>query len=303
MVMNAKQYKYVYTLAQEGSFSRAADTLGISQPSLSQYIKKIECEIGADLFERTNGEVRITDAGRIFVDAGRKIQDIEHRMANAIADLAAFKTGSLIVGTSPYRAAGMLPLAAAAFHRIHPGMHLVVREGTTVELQEGIEHGEYDLALTLLPVDLQEFQYKKVAEEELILAVPCSFEAFPARMIDGRRFPAVDPKVLQGKPVVMLTDTQYMQRQLDRLIRDNQLQVQTAAVVKSLEAQIEMVKVGVGLALMPCGIEHFCRESEVTFYSLAQVLPKREVVAMWRREQPLSKAAESFLSVLQTIAW
>ena len=73
--MNTKQFQYVLTLAREGSFSKAADTLNITQPSLSQYIKKIEREVGITLFDRTNGDVRITDAGRVYIETARQIPD------------------------------------------------------------------------------------------------------------------------------------------------------------------------------------------------------------------------------------
>ncbi len=87
--MNTKQLKYVLTLVREGTFSRAAEVLNITQPSLSQYIKKIEKEIGLELFDRANGDIRLTDAGRVYVEAGRKILDLEHQMENSFTDLAA----------------------------------------------------------------------------------------------------------------------------------------------------------------------------------------------------------------------
>ena len=113
--MNTKQLHYVLTLAHEGSFSKAADTLNITQPSLSQYIKKIEREIGLELFDRANGDIRLTDAGRVYIDAGKKILDIEHQMENSFTDMADHKTGSLIIGAAPYRAASMLPVIASRF--------------------------------------------------------------------------------------------------------------------------------------------------------------------------------------------
>ena len=61
--MNERQFRYVVALAEKGSFSRAAEVLNVSQPSLSQYIKRIENEVGMRLFERTGGNVRLTDAG------------------------------------------------------------------------------------------------------------------------------------------------------------------------------------------------------------------------------------------------
>ena len=119
--MNTKQFQYVLTLVREGSFSKAAEALNISQPSLSQYIKKIEREVGLELFDRTNGEVKITDAGRIYIEAGQRILAIEHQMENAFTDLAEHKSGSLIIGAAPYRAAGMMPTIAAAFKKLYPG--------------------------------------------------------------------------------------------------------------------------------------------------------------------------------------
>ena len=97
--MNTRQLRYVQVLAKTGSFSRAAEELNITQPSLSQYIKKIEREIGLPLFDRTESFVRLTDAGRVYIDAGRKILDLEHRMETQIADLQAWESGSVIVGT------------------------------------------------------------------------------------------------------------------------------------------------------------------------------------------------------------
>lgn len=301
--MNRKQFQYVLTLAREGSFSKAADTLNISQPSLSQYVKKIEREIGLELFDRTNGEVRITDAGRVYIDTARRILDLEHRMESALSDIADNRSGSLIIGAAPYRAAAMLPTVAASFQRIRPGVHLVVREGTTAELVEGMEHGEFDMAITMLPVDRRIFDFEKVMEEELVLAVPSSVAAFDSKRMKDRRYPAVSASVIDGKPLVMLTETQYMQRQLSDLLLDKGMTVSTAAVVKSLEAQIEMVKAGVGMAVVPSGIERFCSPSDVTFYSFTEPLPRREVVVMWRRDRKLSKTAEELKQVIHSIEW
>jgi len=118
--MNTKQLQYVQVLSQEGSFGRAAERLGISQPSLSQYIKKIEQQIGISLFDRTGNEVRLTDAGRIYVETGKQILDLERRMQNSFSDLGCNAAGSVIIGTSPYRSVCMMPPAVRRFQQIFP---------------------------------------------------------------------------------------------------------------------------------------------------------------------------------------
>lgn len=301
--MNAKQFKYVLVLASEGSFSKAANTLNITQLSLSQYIKKIEKQLGICLFDRSNGDVRLTDAGRVYVETGQKVLDLEHQMDGRLEDLRSYKTGSLIIGAAPYRAASMLPTIASRFQSLHPGMHLVVREGTTAELVEGMEHGEYDLALTLLPIDEHLFTFEEVVEEGLILAVPGNCPQFPAKDIPGRKHPSVDAGVLRDQRLVMLTDNQYMQRQLLDFLFETKIKVQKAAVVKSLEVQIEFVKSGVGMALMPSGIERFCPDPSVAFYFLTNALPKRKVVVIWRKDLKLSKTAEELKNVIHSISW
>lgn len=301
--MNTKQFQYVLTLAHEGSFSKAADTLNITQPSLSQYIKKIEREVGITLFDRTNGDVRITDAGRVYIETARQILDLEHQMENSISDIAGNRAGSLIIGAAPYRAASMMPTIAKQFQSFHSGMHLIVREGTTAELVEGMEHGEYDLALTLLPIDERVFNWEKVVEEELILAVPCSHSSLPSISTQDRKYKAVDAAVLSGQRLVMLTDTQYMQKQLQDILIEKKISIHTAAIVKSLEAQIEFVKAGVGMALVPSGIERFCGDGSVTFYSFTDLFPKREVVVMWRKDRKLSQVAEELKDVIHSIEW
>ena len=289
--MNLKHFKYVEALAKEGSFSRAAETLNITQPSLSQNIKKIETQVGMLLFDRTNGNVRLTDAGRVYLSVGRKMLDLEHQMEVQISDLSSLKTGTLIIGASPYRAAGMLPLIARQFRKRYPGIHLIIREATTAELAEGMARGEYDLCLTMLPVDERLFRYEKVMEEELVLACPAFFPPLSARQEPGKRYPAVDASQVDGKPFIVLTETQFIQRQLDRLCDDEHLALDRVAVVKSLEAQIAMVRAGVGMAVLPTGIERLCTPEEVRFYSFHQNLPRREVVVMWHREKTLSRAA------------
>jgi len=301
--MNFKQLKYAKTLAEEGNFSKAAQTLNISQPSLSQYIKKIEQDVGMTLFERAGGDVCLTDAGRVYLEAGRKILDLEAQMRSHVLDLAENKRGTLVIGTSPFRSACMMPAIAAAFRSMYPGMHLVIEERETAALLDGLERGEFDFCLTLLPSDFSRFCYEKITEEELILAVPSDYAPFRTETITGRKYDALDAKELAGHRFVMITENQMMQRALEHLCRDYQIEVETAVVVKSLEAQIEMVKAGIGIAIVPSGIERFCLSGEATFYSFSQDLPRREVVVLWRADRYLSNVAKELIKTVKTIHW
>lgn len=302
-MMNLKQLKYVLLLADLGSFSATAEELGISQPSLSQYIKKIEQQVGMALFERVNGNVRLTDAGQVYVEYGRKILALEHQMETQFSDIAENKTGSVIVGTSPYRSAGMMPEIAKAFRAKYPGIHLVVEEMVSSDLISKTEKGAFDLCLTIPPIDERIFAYEKIMDEEMILAVPADHPEFPAAAVPGRKYPVIDIRKTDGGSFVMLTELQVMQQMLNDLCDEYHLHLNKAAVVKSLEAQINMVRRGVGMAVVPSGIERFCDRHEVRFYSFLQELPRREVVVMWRKDRSQPKVVTDLISVMTQIEW
>ena len=297
--MNMKQLKYVLTLAEEGSFGRAAETLGISQPSLSQYIKKIETETGAALFDRSGGDVRLTDAGRAYVNIGRQMLALEQRLGAELLDIAENKTGTLTVGTSPFRSAVMMPEAVRRFKKLYPGITVTVEEMTSAELLDKTEHGRFDLCVTMLPVDERKFGIERLAAEELILAVPADRAPLPAETMPGRKYPAVDAAVLDGLPFIMITESQYMQRALDTLCLAQGIRPVRAAVVKSLIAEIAMVNAGIGLALVPAGIERLA--GSVTFYSIRQALPRREAAVIWLKERTVGGIARAFIDILHEI--
>ena len=110
-------------------------------------------------------------------------------------------------------------------------------------------------------------------------------------------------RVMDGKAFVMLTEAQFMQQQLEKICRKHRMKVEKAAVVKSLDAQIGMVRAGVGMALVPEGIERLSGKDDVCFYSIREPLLTREVVVLWRRDRELSQAAIAIKNVMKQIEW
>lgn len=305
--MNMKQLKYVLILAKEGSFSRAADILNISQPSLSQYIKKIEKDLDVDLFDRVNGNVRLTSAGEVYVETGRKILDMEHQMQTRLSDITQHKEGSIIIGTTPFRSVTLMPLIAAEFKKYYPGVHIIVDERGTQELQEAAERGEFDLCVLTLPVDERKFISEVIMEEEIVVAVAREHEL--AKKLDtnsvevaNRMYKAIDAKLLDGESFVMVTDVQVMQKALNDLCMDYDLHLKKAAVVKSLEAQIEMVRRGMGGALVPTGVQRFGEsDKEIQYFSLIQEIPCRKGVVMYRKEQHLNELTKKMIEIMKEV--
>jgi DNA-binding transcriptional LysR family regulator len=282
--MNLKQFRYVLTLASEGSFSRAAEALNIKQPSLSQYIKNVEKEVGMSLFDRSGGDVRLTDAGRDYIDIGRKILDLEHQLEGKLSDLSSFRSGTISIGISAHRSVALMPPVVIAFKKLYPGITLRIIERYRADLLDAAEHGEFDLVITTLPVNTELFTTELVFVEENVVATR---KEMKSEVIETRKYPVISASRLNSLPFVMLNDNHLMQKELNELIKAYNLNLKKEVECTSLETLLEMVKAGVGAAFVPACLT---KDPSLHYYSIVETTPKREIVLMYRKEQYLSKA-------------
>ena len=301
--MNLKQLRYVLILAQERSFSKAAGSLNISQPSLSQYIKKIENELGVLLFDRSGGDVRITDAGQVYIEVGRKILDLEKQMGKQFEDLSSFKMGGIVIGVSPHRCIHLMPEIVKRFRTRYPGMHLVIEERAGNSLLEDAEYGAFDLCIATLPVDEKIFAHMLMQREEFLLAVNTETGLYEklrqsAEKIDGRKYPAIDCAELSGEAFVMLSDNQAMQKHLTKICNKIGICLKKVVECRTIETQFAMVRAGIGAALVPSGISEFSSAEKVAFFSFIQQIPYRDIAVIYRKEQYLSQAVKDLIDIM-----
>lgn len=142
--------KYVYEVYKERSFTKAAQNLYISQPSLSARIKKIEEIIGEPLFDRSTTPLQLTEVGKVYIEAAEEITQIEQRVENYINDLAGLKTGNLAVGASTLFAAYVVPSLITQFNQKFPDVHIQLIEGNTAELEEMLGSNALDFSLIII---------------------------------------------------------------------------------------------------------------------------------------------------------
>ena len=166
---------YVYEVYKEKNFSKAAQNLYISQPSLSARIKKIEQQLGAPLFDRSTTPLRMTEVGEFYIDAARKMFQIEQDMENYINDLHTLKSGNIAIGASNLFAAYTLPPIITKFRQQFPDVNIRLTEGNTVQLEELLCNNTVDLVFDNNHYDSALYDKEFYNEEFLLLAVPGTF--------------------------------------------------------------------------------------------------------------------------------
>ena len=139
--------KYVYEVYKEKSFSKAAQNLYISQPSLSARIKKIEQRLGSPLFDRSTTPIRLTEVGEAYIKAAEEISQIEQQMENYINNLNTLRSGHLSMGGSNLFAAYVLTPMITRFKQTYPEVTIKLTEGNTDQLELLLSNNTLDFVI------------------------------------------------------------------------------------------------------------------------------------------------------------
>lgn len=194
-----KKARYVLAVYKEGSFTRAAEALYISQPCLSAAIKQIEDEIGARLFDRTTARVQPTAIGLSYIKTAEEIVALSDAFSRELRERGAALAGQLRVGGSNYVCSYILPPVIEAFSTRYPRVTLSVTEGSSAELFEMMRRGELDAVVDSFDRTPEGVSYTPLLEEQILLAVPRSLESNAA----VREFAATPTDIYRGEAVAM----------------------------------------------------------------------------------------------------
>lgn len=163
---------YVYTIWQQGSFSKAAEKLYLTQPTLSMAIRKLEKELGVPLFDRKHHPLKLTEAGEIYLDTARKIRQLEREQTQKLQDIQNLVTGTIRLGGTHYLNAYILPELLVGFNQLYPGVTLQIVENSSFALGEMLERRELDMTFNCKPELIQEYPHYPMFEDRILLAVP-----------------------------------------------------------------------------------------------------------------------------------
>ncbi|MFF1699620.1 LysR family transcriptional regulator [Streptomyces sp. NPDC058257] len=150
--MQFQQLLYFVAVAETRHFTRAAEQVHVSQPSLSQQVRALEKELGAELFSRARGNITLTDAGEALLPLARRILADADTARIEVQELAQLRRGRIRLGATPSVCTGLLPEVLRAFHDRHPGIQLLLEEGGSHDLVRELARGALDLAVVVLPL-------------------------------------------------------------------------------------------------------------------------------------------------------
>jgi len=294
--MDVRHLRSFVAVAEERHFARAAERLHMAQPPLSQLIRRIESELGAQLFERTTRRVDLTPAGEALLPRARQILAALDSAVDEARRAAAGDAGRVAIGFTGSATYALLPAVATAMRKTLPGVSLDLHgELLTPAQVAALLDGTIDLALLRPPVRCRELCVEVVQREPLIAALPSGHRLAGA--------PAVRVEQLAGEPFVAYVSRHrsVLHDAVERACEAHGFAPRVAVEVAETATLVSFVAAGIGVALVPASVASM-RVAGAVYRPLAAPVGDVELALAWRRDDDGPVLARTLALVRATIA-
>jgi LysR family transcriptional regulator, hydrogen peroxide-inducible genes activator len=285
--MELQQLRYFCAIADTGSFTRAARQTHVSQPSLSQQIRKLEDELGARLIDRLGRNVQLTELGRSFLPRARAVlRDLEAARTDVVERKLSV-SGPISVGVIPTIAPYFLPPILATFSRKYPEVRVTVAEEITPLLLERLRAGTTDVVIAALPLPArsQDFQSFPLRVEKLFAVLPNQHSLAKRR--------AVSLGELQDDPFVLLRDGHCFRETAFAACKRARLNPRIIFESGQFSSILSMVSAGLGVSIVPAmAVE---KRAGCRYVPLADERAARTIGAVTLNGRSPTRANEAFL--------
>ncbi|MGW1680316.1 transcriptional regulator CynR [Saccharopolyspora sp. NPDC002376] len=288
MTVELRHLRYLLAVAEQANFTRAAEELHISQPTLSQQIKQLEKALGAQLFDRTGRSVRLTDAGATYVDHARQaLRDLAAGQ-RAVLDVQDLTRGHLRLAVTPTFTAYLVGPLIGAFRAAYPRISLDVREMTQDRIESALLADELDLGVAFRGDHLPGIDSAPVLTESLSLVVGRRHPLARRR----NPLPVADVAV---QPLALLSTNFATRVHIDTYFAEHRAQVQVAVDANSATALVEIVRRTDLATVLPDAVTR--EHPDLHPISLTPELPTRTPCLLRRESAYQSAALREFVRI------
>jgi DNA-binding transcriptional LysR family regulator len=284
--MDIRQLQYFIEVAKLNSFTKASESLHITQPNISRMVKNLEEELGTALIDRSTKQLQLTDAGKIVYEEGQQIEQIINRIAIKISDLMNVQKGRVRIGLPPIIGAKFFPKILAEFHAFYPNITCELIEYGSKKVEQEIEAGNLDIGVVVLPVEESFYHSVPFVDEEVCLLV-------------HRDHPLADRTnvflhELQLESFILFReDFTLHDRIIEECIRAG---FQPTIIYESSQWDLirEMVATNLGVSLLPRTISEEVDPSIIRVVPIHPSIPWN-ISIIWRKGRYLSFAAREWI--------
>ena len=277
--MNPKDLRYLVAVAETGTLRRAADACGVSQPTISAQLAKLEDELDQLLLERRGRGVALTPAGEQAVQHARRVLEAIEQMKQACRPKGAPLAGPFRLGVIPTAGPYLIPEMLPAVKRAFPETSVYLREEVTEELLGRLRDGELEAAVLSLPFETSGLATHELMREPFYAVVPADHPLAGRKSLGADDLMGTDLLLLEKGHCLREQTLQFCQASAGR----DQLYQST-----SVESLRQMVSIGIGCSVLPAMAVRgrHARTAGVRIIPIKRPRPERTMVLAWRKSFP-----------------
>lgn len=291
--MNLNHLAIFHAVAEEGTISKGAERLHISQPAVSKQLAEFERALGTPLFDRLPKGVRLTESGRLLHLYARRLFALETEAERALRELRGLERGRLALGASTSIGPYLLPSVLARFHRAHPGVEVYLEISNTEAIQKAVEEGGIDLGFTEGFLHSPHLEARVFLEDEL---VPIVAPGYDLPLKDE----ALTLARLCREPFVVREPGSGTREVIEEALRSRGLSVHPAMTLGNTEAIKRAVAEGVGVAIVSrLTIQEEERDGQLVVLRVADFTLRRPLHQLQVHGHQASASVRAFLTLFR----
>jgi len=299
--MNDRQAKYIIAIAEEGSISKAAEKLFITQPSLSQALISVEKKYGVKLFKRSSHLMALTEAGEKFVDSMREIIQIERRLEQHLQEISSEFAGKIIVGISASKGLYILPAVLPKFRKKFPKMDVKVFEEVSSILEDSLLKKRIDLAVMNYHYIHSELEYVNLPEEEMLLVVPVTHRLAKGGKFQegsGDNLSSVSLKQIANEPFIYLSPNHSARFMVENMFQAVGIRPPKVFETAHSSTAYALAAAGVGITILPDNfIRYVVRKKNCKHLHVSDALFRRKWAICYHKTSSISRSMEYFIKL------
>ncbi len=309
-----KYTDYALAVYEEKSFTKAAEKLFISQPSLSLTIKKLEEELGFSIFDRSGKEITLTPLGEKYIRTVKEIKKIEDDFASEIDETLKLKKGNISLGSTTFIASYILPDIIKNFTEKYPGITVNIGVEQSTVLYEKLHHGTYDLIIDNEIDKAENLSLIPLFTERIIIGIPSSFkinEKIKKFSVDSdtlcsandySSLPRLDMAYLKNEKFILLKHGNNMREIADELFRKAKISPSAVQEFDLLMTSINYSEHDFGICfLTDTALKYGKKCKNLKYYLPDTENDFRSVYIIHKNNSYKSAASKMFVSFLKSI--
>ena len=299
--MFVKNPEYFLTIVKERSISKAAERLYLSQPYLSQYLAKLESNLGAVLLDRSHSPLTLTPAGEIFHAYLERQSYLERQLVSDLRDLKDEKRPMLHIGVSPWRGSMLLPDVLPTFTMQYPNVQVVLHEAPVPELRKLAAGSVIDFCLMHIPADLSDLTYELVMQERILL-IAHKDHPLVQNMVSTSKAPLPFPdlRLLERERIIMLPPDWRLSKLLHNTFSVHNVELQNTLITTNNNTAINLVTENQGFAfLQESGISRTPYLDRLYCYTIGDPPLTCPMAVVYKKNGFLSPAARAFMDLIR----